>query len=184
MARYVFDCDAWHFAHKLRTSERSLLQAALQHDECSPIVLTEYVQKHELCNYAETIDRYVRECTVVTERLSAQNHDFKRLRQQGVDKGEAEIIAWLLTLRKSDRLLLVLRDVRATAAARAEKLGCTDLLGLAIDMFKMGAITESEARTVLSVWDDKTQQLGRPRDWDEFDRTWARRQASGYPYGP
>ena len=185
MRRYVFDADAWIFGRRLSSGGLSLLSAAVEHEHTSPIFLTGYVCTRELANAGPHLERYIQQKKVVVHEIEQRDPEFKRLKQAGVDKGEAEIIAYLLGLRKRQRPLYVVRDGAATRAARAEKLDVTDLLGLAVDLVNWGAIpSEEKAQEILSVWDDKSQELGRPRDWDGFANSFARRRAKGFPFGP
>jgi hypothetical protein len=79
-------------------------------------------------------------------------------------------------------LIYVSRDQGALDCAIAHKLVATDVMGVIVDLIAIGAITEDDASIALSVWDDKTQQQGRPRDWEGFAATLARRRVIQYPY--
>ena len=116
---------------------------------------------------------------VVARGVEAVDPLYRRLRKS-VDKGEAEAIAWLVKTREP--FVFVTRDARAARAAIAEKVLCTDVLGLAVDLLALQAFTESDARIALSTWDDKSQQVCRPRDWNGFDEAVARRRALPFPF--
>lgn len=181
--RYVLDCCAWHCLRGLKIGSRSLLQSLLDADSSFlPLVLTEFVARNELSPVFAQIQAEARLGRVVIHSISRRDPNYKRL-ERATDKGEAEMITWLLTLRKQDRPLFVSRDTGARRAAKAEGLIQTDVLGLVVDMLAIGCLREREAAEALSIWDDKSQQQRRPADWEGLATIGVRR-ARGYPFGP
>lgn len=181
--RYVLDCCAWHCLRGLKAGTRSLLQCLLEADSSFlPLVLTEFVARNELSPVLDRIQAEVKAGRVAIYSITRRDPNYKRL-ERSTDKGEAEMITWLLTLRKQERPLFVSRDVGARCAAKAEGLFQTDVLGLVVDMLAIGCLLEHEAIEALSVWDDKAQQQCRPADWEGLG-TIATRRARGYPFEP
>lgn len=174
MSRYVFDSDAWDCARKL-----GILGPALSHAGCVPVVLTDYIRLNELSRLSNEIEAAVSAGMVVAKSVEAADPTYRRLKKL-VDKGEAEAIAWLVKTREP--LVFVTRDAGAARAAVGEKVLCTDLLGLVVDLMRLQAISEEDARTALSTWDDKSQQVCRPRDWAGFDESVMCRQGLTFPY--
>jgi len=181
--RYVLDCCAWHCLRGLKIEARSLLQCLFESQaDVLPLALTEFVARNELSPVLAEIQAEERRARVAIHSVSRRDPNYKRLVAL-TDKGEAEMITWLLTLRKINRPLFVSRDAGARRAARAEGLFQTDVLGLIVDMLVIGCITEAEAAVALSIWDDKSQQQCRPADWAGLE-TIAARRARGYPFEP
>lgn len=103
----------------------------------------------------------------------------KELKKQGVDKGEAEAIAWLVeTFDRTTRPAFVSVDVRARKHATANQVLALDMMGAIVDWVEEGLLLMETARIVEAVWDDQAQQRGRPSDYDTFDRTFSHRLAA------
>jgi predicted nucleic acid-binding protein len=181
--RYVLDCCAWHCLRGLKFGSCSLLQCLLDADSSFlPLALTEFVARNELSPVLAQIQSEAKNGRVVVHSISRRDPNYKRL-ERVTDKGEAEMITWLLTLRKQDRPLFVSRDAGARRAAKNEGLFQTDVLGLVVDMLVIGCLLEPQAMEALSIWDDKSQQQCRPADWEGL-ATIASRRARGYPFMP
>lgn len=98
--------------------------------------------------------------------------------REGVDKGEAESIAWALDYPKSSRPVLVTQDGGARKEAKRNKVPVIDIMDFVIELVDIDAVDLSVAREALSIWEDKSQQRCRPRDFTTFDKTYARRRAA------
>lgn len=142
-----------------------------------PVVVTEYVARRELF----TIDREIRaleaEGVVQIEPVLRKNADFRRLLSEGADKGEAEAIAWALSLPRGERPLSVSLDVEARKYADSNGVPADDLMGFLADLIDIGVLSLAEAVSHTEPWQDQKQQRGRPRDFTTFDETLARRRA-------
>ena len=62
-------------------------------------------------------------------------------------------------------------DRRALTEARAKALVCADPGELAALLVARGLVGENVVREKVAVWDDKTQQVGRPLGWKSVDVT-------------
>jgi hypothetical protein len=79
--------------------------------------MTEYVARHELNSIAAEIERLESQGAVEIKAIPRRDATFRGLIKQGVHKGEAEAIAWILSVRKDLRPLFVSRDERAVRTA-------------------------------------------------------------------
>jgi len=138
--------------------------------------MTEYVARHELNSIGVEIERLESQGAVEIKAVPRRDATFRGLIKKGVHKGEAEAIAWILSLRKDLRPLFVSRDERAIRTALSRGLGATDVMGLVVGTIEMGIVSREQARSALIIWDDRQQQLGRPSDYQDFDSTLARRR--------
>lgn len=143
-----------------------------------PIVITEYVARHEL----SSIDREIRDLEGVqvlrVEPVLRRNADFRRLLAGGADKGEAEAIAWALAVPRGDRPLFVSLDDGARGHARDNAVPAGDIMDWLIDLIEAFVLTYSEAEQYTAPWLDQRQQRGRPRDFTTFAETFARRRGA------
>jgi predicted nucleic acid-binding protein len=181
--RYVIDSCAWHCLRGLKTDDSKNLLTHLfgANESFLPVALTEYVARHELNQILDEILRAVGAGHVAIQRIERRDPNWKRL-SRSCDKGEAEVMTWLLSLGR-DVPLFVTRDDRARRTALAEGLPATDVLGLVVDMLAIGCLQTHEAQAALSIWDDKSKQICRPADWEGFS-TFEARQKRGHPFGP
>ncbi len=141
--------------------------------------LTQYVAKHELSILQDEITSLTSADLLEIRTLPSSDRIYSELRRKG--KGEAEAIAWSLTLGPSARPLFVARDARALQRASAYHVPATDLMGLLVELIESGLITKEEARSAVDPWNDPGQQLGKPKNYKGFDGTFARRRSRG-PY--
>lgn len=185
MTRYVLDADAWLILRGLECGDHQLIDVLLNaRPPTPPALLTEYVARHELNSIQSEVLAAAKDGKIELRYVRAADPKFRQLKQSGVHKGEAETIAWLTSLGRDERrgLLYVARDQGAVDCARAHSLEVTDIFGVIVDLLALGEITDDAVAVTLSVWDDKTQQRGRPKDWDGFETTLGRRKQRGTPY--
>lgn len=108
---------------------------------------------------------------------------WRTLRREGVDKGEAEAIAWALGEPEARRPMFVSIDGGARGRAERAKLDAVDLGDLAASVVAVGVLTEAAVAGKLAVWDDSTQELGRPKNWtgvaESLSAAIARRKGRG-----
>ena len=100
----------------------------------------------------------------------------KGLIRQGVDKGEAEAIAWAVeTFERDERPIFVSVDSNARRNATHNQLVAIDLMGALVEWIEEGLIDRARAVELTAIWDDRGKECGRPSDYDTFERTYARR---------
>ena len=139
--------------------------------------MTEFAAKHELNSIQAEIESLDSKGAVEIKAIARRDPTFRDLIKKGVHKGEAEAIAWILSQRKALRPLFVSRDGGAIRAARTRGVAATDVLGLVVEAIDSGIISKEQARSALVIWDDRSQQICRPADYQGFDRTFARRHS-------
>lgn len=147
-----------------------------------PIVLTEYIARHELNALDSEITALEHGKAIVVLGVVGNDPTYKELRKKGVDKGEAEAIAWMLSQPKTARPLFASRDTRAIRAARTRGLSATDVMGLIVEAIISNVVSTDQARLALDVWDDPGQQLCRPANYSGFDKTFDQRKNNSPDY--
>ena len=182
MKRYLLDAD---FVLCLRSLGvlRSWLQAAAP---TGPALLTSYVASHELHTIAGELDRLEKRGLlerVAVEVRSEAGRAWRSLVKSGVHKGEAEAIAWCVQHPSDQRPTFASLDAGARKAASANGVPGTDLMGFVVDLVEDGRLARDEAEQVLAVWDDKSQQRGRPADYTSFTSPGAARSKVASPNG-
>lgn len=184
MTRYLFDADVWNHSRSLSAAGISLTQRIVGLPATHmPLLFTERIAFYELSDLQDSLKQLHAQNLIRIEKVSFKDANFKRLRRI-VHTGEAEAMAWMLHSSAPTGVVFVTRDTRAALQAVQEKLLCTDLFGVVIELLEIGAMTEEEARELTVVWEDKAQQLGRPPDWEGYDGTISLRRARGAPYAP
>jgi predicted nucleic acid-binding protein len=168
--RILIDADAFNHLRSLGFTSR-FAGARVK------ILLTQYVARKELCQLSADIQSLESSGTITVMPVSARDETFKRLRQDGVDKGEAESIAWALSLPRSERPIFISCDKGARKNAEKNGVPCGDILDLLISLIDRGIMREEDVRELLLPWDDKRQQRGRPADFSSFDATVKQRRA-------
>jgi predicted nucleic acid-binding protein len=139
-----------------------------------PVIMTEYVARHELSQLAREVAALEAAGALRIEPLEAKNADFRRLRQSGADKGEAEAIAWALA--QNPRPCFVSVDKGARRLARENRVVAGDIMDLLTDLIGLGLLSLEEARSHAEPWNDRRQQRGRPADFTTFDEMFTRRR--------
>jgi len=172
IARYLFDADALICLRSLALVERLCSSERFPR----PAVITQYVARHEL----SAIDGQIRELEaaglVRVESILAKDPDFRRLRQGGVDKGEAEAISWAMAQPPERRPAFISLDRKGRATARENGVSAGDVMDLLVDLIEQSVLTTEEARERVAPWDDRRQQRGRPSDFKTFDEMLDRRR--------
>lgn len=185
MSRYVLDADAWLNLRSLTVGSQRLIDRLLQLGEpFRPSILTEWIAKRELISIERELSAALATGQIEGRTLPARDPTFLELKQK-VDRGEAEAIAWMVGRpNRGDLLVFVTCDHGAQQAARGQRVEVTDPFGVVVDMLRAGALTEEEVEVGLSVWDDKSQQRGKPADWRGFRETLGLRVGRGFPFAP
>lgn len=141
-------------------------------------MLTSFIASHELNTISGELDQLEHDGLVVrvaVEVRSEAGRTWRSLVKSRVHKGEAEAIAWCLERPSVERPTFASLDAGARKAALAAGVAATDLMGFVVELVEEGRLPREEAEQVLSVWDDKSQQRGRPADYTTFAETYARR---------
>ena len=171
--RLLLDADAFLCARRL--SFLDLLTETL----AEPLILTEYIARHELSTIAATVAglQSVGKLRVEAVRAGTPAYNLLRaLRRRGVHKGESEAIAWASGVSSGQGPCFVSLDAGARSAAQAEGVESVDLLDAAVLCVREGLATKDEVRRRLEVWEDRRQQFGRPPDFTTFEATFALRE--------
>lgn len=136
------------------------------------IVMCQYAALHELCDISAEIAAFklsghlsVKE----VERRTPADRLYRQLKDTGVDKGEAEAIAWAASLPEADRPLFISVDRRARVAAVKQDVRAGDVMDRVVLLVEDGVLLKETARAKLAPWADREQQRGRPSDLLPFD---------------
>lgn len=139
------------------------------------LLFTGVVARYELKDLQAAIEALVGSELAAIYDLPAGDSQFRRLRRAGVDRGEAEAIAWLLSQQPERRPIFVTNDRAARVRAESEGIEAADLLDFMVELLDRGLLFPEEASRLLVPWDDRRQQQCRPRDWLGYARTIAAR---------
>ena len=182
MRDLLIDADAFRFLRALWLLDEVF--SALRPDR--RVLLTEYIARHELSVLSRDLDRLVSEGFVQVERVGIKTPAGRRYRefQREADKGEAEAIAWALDAPSPSRPVFVSRDAGARRFAAAQGVASTDVMGVVVEAVLTGRLLRTRAEEALAVWDDRSQQVGRPEDYDSFEATFQRRIAERRAWTP
>ncbi|MDO9018072.1 MAG: hypothetical protein Q8S73_10215 [Deltaproteobacteria bacterium] len=174
MRAILLDADAFRCLHGLRLLDATL--RALRPDRAT--FMTEYIARHELNLLDAEVTRLeaVGAVTIVPVMRSSEAGRRYRDLQRRADKREAEAIAWALDEPRASRALFVSRDDGARRLATEERVPNTDVMGLLVEAALTGRLERTTLREALAIWDDRGQQLCRPADYEDFDRTFAKRE--------
>lgn len=182
MTAILLDADAFINFRTLSIGSRSMIDLILHRakEHRRSVYLTQYVAKHDLSDLSDEIVSFTVDALLEIQTLPASDRTYRKLRKE-VDKGEAEAIAWSLTLNPSERPLFVTRDTAALACAKRNGVPATDLMGLLVELVESALLTKEEARRAVDPWNDPGQQLGKPKNYKGFDVTFTKRRSRG-PY--
>jgi hypothetical protein len=145
-------------------------------------VMTEYVARHELHDVEADVTALVSEKRLRIEPVSSRKTDpegrrFREYKGEGMDKGEATSLAWVMGL-DTNRPLFISNDGPARSAFARHGAPVGDVMDLIVEAVTSGAVSHEAAREVASAsWDDRPNNRCRPGDYTDFDRTFAQRAA-------
>lgn len=179
------DADAFNALRKLSIGSASLLETFLRRskEQGRAVYLTQYVALHELSDLQAEVASWRSQNLLVIESVPSPDLAYRDLRRR-IHKGEAEAIAWSLKRERQDRPLFVSGDRGALNRARENKVPSTDLMGLLVELVESGLLTTKEAKAAVEPWSDPGQQIGKPKDYTNFEATFAKRRSRGPYYGP
>jgi predicted nucleic acid-binding protein len=174
----VLDSDAFRFLRDL-----SLLAPVCGafHTHDLPVVLTEYVARHELAVLGDLVRELESSAQLAVESLPARSPAstrYRQLKQAGADRGEAEAIAWICENADIQRVLFVTRDKGATRLALRNGVAATDVFGVLVEAMDVAGLDATTVQAALVRWDDPSQQLGKPTPWLGLEQAALRHRAS------
>jgi predicted nucleic acid-binding protein len=178
---YLIDADAFLHLRSLRLAGGrpllALVTQALPTGDSEPVVLTEYIARHELSTITPEIDALVLARVIRIEAITMATPAYRTYRdlKREVHKGEAEALAW--AVHQNPKPLFVSCDRGALDAAARHRVPRTDLMGFIVECVQSGLVTRELAADALTPWNDPEQERGRPRDYGGFSTTYAQRLA-------
>ena len=178
MRPILFDADAFHCVRNLSILEL-FRQAPVDQ---TPFFVTEYVGRHELHDVESDVKALEAEHRLQIMPVSRRKTDpegarFRAYREDKLDKGEAESLAWVMGLADS-KPLFISNDRPAREGFERHGAPVGDVMDLVVEAIASGAIERDAAREkIASAWDERPNHLCRPRDYEDFDSTFARRLA-------
>lgn len=166
MARYLIDSDAWLALRKL-----SVLELMTGADTLSgPLLMGEYAARHELSSISGELSVLEQQNLLyvccVHEKTKKQH--IRNLIKEGTDKGEAEAVVWSLAQDVELRPYFISIDRKARWIAREKGLTAGDIFDLIVDLVDEHVLDIDKVQLRLLVWEDRSQQLGRPADFTNF----------------
>lgn len=170
---YLLDADAFHALRTLGLIEP--ICQRLSPDR--PLLMTAIIARIELNPLQRLIAELVTARRLVVHEVghaTPAGRRFKELRRNGVDRGEAEAIAWSLETA-SEPPIFVSVDARARKEATKNGLTALDVMGAIVDWIEDGMLDRAVASQALGVWADRSQECGRPKDFTDFQDTYGRR---------
>lgn len=174
MTRLLLDSDAF-----LCLRQISLLSKILAASEVE-LLMAEYAARYELNSLHDEIvalNASGRLDIVAVKRRTTADSEYRRLRRAGVDKGEAEAIAWARHANETTEIVFVTLDKRARGAASDAGLSSLDVFGVGVLLVDRDILTRSQLETHAQPWEDRRNQFGRPPDFTTFDETFERRRS-------
>ena len=126
---------------------RPIRQAA---SDITPLVMTEYVARHELHDVQPDVtalegEKRLRVEPVSTRKSEPQGQRFREYRAEGLDKGEAESLAWVMGL-VGDRPLFISNDRAARLGFAQRGAAAGDVMDLIVEAVSSGAVEMTAAR--------------------------------------
>lgn len=176
MREILFDADAFGCVRAM-SFLRLLRNAA---PDTTSFVMTEYVARHELHDVEGDVTALETEKRLRIERVSRRGSDpqgqrFRAYQEDGLHKGEAESLAWVMGL-DGIRPLFISNDRGARNGFARHRAPTGDVMDLIVEAVTSGAVDRTAARDVVSAtWDDRPDHRCRPLDYSDFDSTFAQR---------
>jgi len=152
----LFDADAFQCVRAM-SFLRLLRQSTI---DATPFVMTQYVARHELHDVEVDVTALETEKRLRIEPVSVRKTDpqgrrFRQYREERLDKGEAESLAWVMGL-DADRPMFITNDREARAGFVRHGAPVGDVMDLIVEAIASGAVQAGAAREVVSAaWDDR-----------------------------
>jgi hypothetical protein len=179
----VLDADALHCLRSYGLSTELEKHVATAAVEAAPLICTSFVAHHELNPLAKEVEQWTSlgllEIKDVPSRsLASEFRRELRRRHRGIDKGEAEIISWIVTSSRGTPFVSC--DVRAREIARAEKILAWDVLDAIHEWLACKMLHHDAAQRCVAPWSDDPHARWRPRDFDGLEATLRKRYGNAY----
>lgn len=175
MSDYLIDSDAFHAMRSLRLLVE--LCARLPLDR--PLLMVGYAAYVELNPLQREIQALRSNGHLAIREVVKKSSAGERMRsliRRGVDKGEAEAIAWAVeTFERDKRPIFVSVDFNARRFATSNQLVAVDLMGAIVEWVEDGLLDRAKAMELTVIWDDRSKEQGRPSDYQTFEHTYAQR---------
>lgn len=176
MIRFVLDADIVLCLRSLQVLDAWVRAAAAS----ETVVLTSYIARHEVHTIGQDVALLERSGLIEVQAVEVRSEagrTWRRLVKNGVHKGEAEAVAWCLQMPEDQRPTFASIDAGARRVASNHRVAAVDLMGFVVELIERERLVREEVEQVLSVWEDPSQQRGRPSDYTSFADTYARRKA-------
>ncbi len=175
MTRYLIDSDAFLAMRTLGL----LSELCLRMPTDQPLLMVGHAAYIELNPLQEEIAALKNRGSLRVHEVimkSPAGQRLKDLKKAGVDKGEAEAIAWAVeTHKRHERPIFVSVDKGARRHAMANQMVAVDMMGAVVEWVEEALLDRVTAIKLTVSWDDRAQERGRPSDYDTFDCTYDRR---------
>lgn len=148
-----------------------------------PLICTGFVAHHELNSIADEVASWqacglLRVEDVPSRSPASLRRRSLRQAHPGMDKGETEMLAWILACSPSTPFVSC--DARALMIATAERVFAWDVLDLVHEWLACGLISMDTARECLAPWNDDPKARWRPKKFQGIEPTLRSRYESGY----
>lgn len=183
MTPIVIDADAVHCLRSFGLLDGLERFVAANQLTPEPLLCMGCVARRELNPIQDEVKRLEALGVLKVSEVLARSPTSVQLRQlrerhRGIDKGEAEAIAWLVTTGL--RLPFVSCDVRAREIARAERITAWDVLDLVHEWIAASVLSLDAASDRLVDWSDDRGARWRPRDFVGVEATLRQRYGQGF----
>jgi predicted nucleic acid-binding protein len=168
--KVIIDADAFLVLRRL-----GLLRVLLEAPHVEGLML-QRAARYELSDIQSEVQELEGAGLLRVEALKAGTAQFQRYKSltgRGVDKGEAEAIAWAGSL--GEPALFVTQDKRARTEAAAGGVVAIEAVDVVALTLHEQLVEEQTLREACGGWDDRRNAFGRPKDWSGFDGTMAQR---------
>ena len=162
----VVDADAFLLARRVGLIERLI---------AGPIrevlfVMTGRIARNELNAVQREVTKLEQSGRLVVETILARSEESKRaktLTRQGVDRGEAEAIAWIISQADPSGFAFVSCDNKARMTAGAEGVAAWDVLDLTGHWHRVGLVGLEQIDEMFREWQDNPKSAWRPADFKD-----------------
>ncbi|MEO5332299.1 MAG: hypothetical protein H7839_09775 [Magnetococcus sp. YQC-5] len=142
------------------------------------ISMTSFAARNELSDISSEIDNLVRSNCLAIKSVrvrTVEHQKYNALIRNGVHKGEAEAIAWIVSQPKGQRPAFVSNDRGARNAALQQHLEAGDVMDLLVCLVRLGSLTQQETEKLTTQWSEHVNAFCRPTDYKDFYTTFQAR---------